>query len=88
MNKITKKEFLDLHHSNKLIGIAAHTMTKEYMAGLIASCLVTGNKLPEFPVSRIDLNKYDTCYKDDNFIFVESVNPDEWPNQTIAYRIV
>jgi hypothetical protein len=87
MNQITKKQFMTLHKAKSITGIAACAVTKEQMSELIAKCLLNGDKLPEFPTSRIDLNKHDTCYQDDQYLFVESVNPAEWLTQTIAYKL-
>lgn len=86
MQTITKKAFMELHKSKLIHGIAAPTMPKEKACQIIAEGLLKGHELPTFPLSRVDLNKYDTVYKDNDFIFVETIEPG-YPTRLIIYRV-
>ena len=84
MEKITKKEFKDLHSTGKLELICSGGNNKEWFAEYLASFLLKNQNIPTMPVTRVDLCKFDTVYKDENILFVEFIENNSV--NTILYK--
>lgn len=93
MQKITKKHLQKLRAENKVLGVfAGGNMHKDiFVKGVMATTKnLTKKRLIEhhtFDLSRLDLNKYDTCYQFESgdmvFYLVHTDAPDH--NANILY---